>query len=278
MIKKIIIPTDGYGLEDHVIKYIARAFPFAEFDIISVVNTFERGVQLTTLLYKEMKDGAKKAVEHGKNILENEGMTNVKTKVLYGIPSTKISEYAKTRDADLIAMRVYSRKKTVSVQRLGSTVRDVIKKCSLPVLTLAEECEKLPIKKVLFATDGTRKSERAKNFAILFSSYFKTDLEVIYIKQNKNDMEHADRVVKNAEWKASFLDVKVKKSIEEGDVVERILEYAKNNDLLIMGTGKKFLFWHSIGHVTQAVCTHSPVPVMLVRCMKKRWEKRISRR
>lgn len=278
MIKKIVIPTDGYGLEDHVIKYLAKAFPFAEFDIISVVNTLERGVQLTTLLYKEMKEGAKKAVEHGKNILESEGITNVKTKVLYGVPSKKISEYAKNRDVDLVAMRVYSRKKTVSVQRLGSTVRDVIKKCSIPVLTLAEECERIPIKKVLFATDGTRTSEGAKNFAILFSSYFKTDLEVLYVRQNKDDKEHAERVVKNTEWKASFLDVKVKKSIDEGDVVERILGHADDNDLIIMGTGKTFLFWHYIGHITQAVCSHSPVPVLLVKHIKKRWKKRISRR
>ena len=278
MIKKIVIPTDGYGLEDHVIKYIARAFPFAEFDIISVVNTFERGVQLTTLLYKEMKEGAKKAVERGKDILEKEGITNVKTRILHGIPSKKILEYAKTRDVDLIVMRVYSRKKTVSVQRLGSTVRDVIRKSSTPVLTLAEDCEKIPIKKVLLATDGTRTSERAKNFAMLFSSYFKTDLEVLYVRQNKNDTEHAHRVVENAEWKASFLDVKVKKSIEEGDVVEKILEHAKSNDLIIMGTGKTFLFWHYIGHVTQAICSHSPIPVLLVKCMKKRWKKRISRR
>ncbi len=278
MIKKIVIPTDGYGLEDHVIKYVARAFPFAEFDIISVVNTFERGVQLTTLLYKEMKEGAKKAVERGKEILEGEGITNVKTRILHGVPSSKILEYAKTRDADLIVMRVYSRKKTVSVQRLGSTVREVIKKGSTPVLTLAEECERFPIKKVLFATDGTRTSERAKNFALLFSSYFKTDFEALYVLENEKDTEHAHRVVENAEWKASFLDVKVKKSIDRGDAVEKILDHAKNNDLIIMGTGKTFLFWHYIGHVTQAVCSHSPVPVILVKSIKKRWKKRISRK
>lgn len=278
MIKKIIIPTDGYGLEDHVIKYVAKAFPFAEFDIISVINTFERGVQLTTLLYKEMKDGAKKAVEHGKNILEKEGITNVKTRVVHGLPSSKIIEYAKTRDVDLIVMRVYSRKKTVSIQRLGSTVREVIKKSSIPVLTLAEECERFPIEKVLFATDGTKTSERAKNFALLFSSDFKTDLEVLHVMQDEKDAEHAHRIVENAKWKASFLNVKLKTSIDKGEVVEKILDHAKNNDLIIMGTGKTFLFWHYIGHVTQAVCTHSPIPVILVKNMKKRWKKRISRR
>jgi len=278
VIKRIVIPTDGYGLEDHVIRYVARAFPFADFYVISVINTYERGVQLTTLLYKEMKESAEKAVERGRNILEEEGIHNIKTRVLEGLPSKKITEYARKKDADLIALRVYSRKTTVSAQRIGSTIKNVLRKCTTPVLTLAEECERYPIKNVLFATDGTRKSERAKNFAILFSSAFKTNLEVLYVTQNKNDEEHAHRVLKNAEWKASFLNVKVKKSIENGEIVEKIIEHAKNNDLIIMGTGRKFFLWHYVGHVTQAVCTHSPVPVILVRCIKKRWEKRISRK
>ncbi|HDD57375.1 MAG TPA: universal stress protein, partial [Thermoplasmatales archaeon] len=103
MIKKIVIPTDGYGLEDHVIRYVARAFPFADFHVISVINTYERGVQLTTLLYKEMKESAEKAMSRGKRLLESEGIHDVKTRILEGLPSRKIIEYAKSVDADLIA-------------------------------------------------------------------------------------------------------------------------------------------------------------------------------
>lgn len=274
MIKKIVIPTDGYGLEDHVIRYVARAFPFAEFYVISIINTYERGVQLTNLLYREMKESAEKAVEQGKKILEGEGITNVKTKVIEGLPSKKIVEYSKRRDADLIALRVYSRKATASAQRMGSTIKNILKKSRMPVLTLSEECNKLPIKNVLFATDGTRRSERAKNFAILFSSTLNANLEVLYVVADGNN-SHAEEVLKNAKWKASFMDVKVKKSLEHGDAVEKILEHAKENDILIMGTGRKFLFWHYLGHVSQTVCTHSPVPVILVHCIKKRWEKRM---
>lgn len=278
MIEKVVIPTDGYGLEDHVIRYVARAFPFAKFYVISVINTHERGVQLTTLLYKEMKESAEKAVKNGKEILEEEGIHNIKTRVLEGIPSKKITEYAKRRDADLIALRVYSRKTTASAQRIGSTVKNVLRKCTIPVLTLAEECNKLPINNVLLATDGTRRSERAKNFAILFSSSLNANLEVLHVVPDANNSHHADDLLKNAEWKASFMDVKVKKSLEHGEIVENILRHAEENDAIIIGAGRKFLLWHYVGHVTQAVCTHSPVPVILVHCIKKRWEKRMHRK
>ncbi len=275
MIKKIVIPTDGYGLEDHVIRYVARAFPSAEFHLISVVNTCERGVQLTTLLYKEMRESAEKAIERGREILEGENIKDVRTRILEGLPSKKIVEYAEKRDADLIAMRVYSRKTTVSAQRIGSTVKNVMKKSHVPILTLAQECNKVPIKNVLFATDGTGKSERAKNFAILFSSYYKAKMSVIYVMGENEKESHAKNILENVEWKASFLNVKVNRILERGDVVEKILEHAKNNDIIIMGIGRQFLFWHYLGHVTQAVCTHSPIPVIFVRYMKKRWEKRM---
>ena len=62
IIRKILISTDGYGLEDHVISYVVRAFPFAEFHVLSIVNTYERGVQLTNLLYMEMRKSAERAV------------------------------------------------------------------------------------------------------------------------------------------------------------------------------------------------------------------------
>ena len=278
MIKKIIIPTDGYGLEDHVIRYIVRAFPFAEFYIVSVINTYERGVQLTNLLYREMKESAEKAVERGRKILEEEGIENVSTRIIEGIPSKRIIKYAKRKDADLIALRVYSRKTTASAQRMGSTIKNVLKGCTMPVLTLAEKCDKLPIKKVLFATDGTKGSERAKNFAILFSSSLGAELEVLHVKEDDKNDHHAEEILKNTEWKASFANVKVKKSLEHGDVVEKILEHAKENDIVIIGSLRRFLVWRYIGHVTQTVCTHSPVPVILVHCIKKGWKKRIYHR
>ncbi|MCD6474047.1 MAG: universal stress protein [Thermoplasmata archaeon] len=280
MIKKIVIPTDGYGLEDHVIKYVANAFPSAEFCLISVINTCERGVQLTSLLYKEMRESAEKAIERGKRLLEEEGIknTNIKSRILEGLPSKKIISYAHRRDADLIAMRVYSRKATTSAQRMGSTVKNVLKRSHIPVLTLANECNRFPIKKVLFATDGSGKSERAKNFAILFSSYYKAELEALHVIESNEKESHGKNVLENVEWKASFMDVKVKKSLEKGDVVEKILEHAMDNDILIMGIGRQFLFMHYLGHVTQAICTHVPIPVIFVRRMKKRWEKRMLRK
>ncbi|EDY36207.1 universal stress protein family [Aciduliprofundum boonei T469] len=272
MIKRILVPTDGYGLENHVIKYVARVFPFADFHVVSVINTYERGVQLTSILYEEMKESAKKAVEEGKKLLENEGIHNVSFRILEGLPSREIVRYARENDIDLIAMRVYCRKSTVSAQRMGSTVANVLKRTHIPVLTLAEEIKKSEIKKVLLLTDGTAKSKRAENYAILLASSFGAGMEVLYIK-DKKDGEHVKKL-DNVVWKASHWNIEVKKNIESMENKDALLSHFNRNDIVVMGVGKKILFWRKIGHIAMFVATHSPIPVIFVNSFKKGWSQR----
>lgn len=275
MIKKILIPTDGYGLEDHVINYIVQAFPFADYHVISVVNTYERGVHLTNLLYDEMKESAMKAVKEAKNKIENMGVHSVKGTVVEGLPSKKIVAYANLYDIDLIAMRIYSRKSTASAHRIGSTVVNVLKKSRIPVLTLASPCERIPIKNVLLLTDGTSKTKRAENFAVLFTSTYTRSMEVSYLYiGNEKKKHHGEKILKNVEWKAKFWGVNIKSSLV-GDF-EELLNRIKANDIVIMGIGKKTVLGCRVGHISQFVATHSPIPIIFVHKMKERWSQRTS--
>lgn len=278
MIQKVLIPTDGYSLEDHVIRYVARAFPFAKIYVVSVINTYERGIQLTNLLYEEIKKGAKKAIERAVEILNEEGVSPTTTEILHGLPSKEIVRYAKKMKVDLIAMRVYSRKDTPSAHRMGSTVKNVLRKSPVPVLTLAEECNRYPIKRVLLLTDGTRKSKNAENFAIIFTASHAKKLEVMYVYSEESKKSLADKILKNVEWKSSFMNVEVEKVGIVGELIEKILERVIKNDVVIMGIGRRILWYCTVGHVAQAVATHSPVPVIFVRGMRERWSPRKVRR
>ncbi len=275
MIKRVLIPTDGFGLEDHVIEYMAKAFPFADFHVISVVNTYERGVQLTNLLYDEMQDASMKAVREAEEKLHSLGIHNVKNRVAEGLPSREIVRYAKLNDVDLIAMRVYGRKSTASAHRLGSTVHNVLKISPIPVLTLADRCDRVPIKRLLLLTDGTAKTKRAENFAILLSSSYNLEMEVIYFSKYSN--ESGEKILKNVEWKANYWNVRIEKKIVE-DEPKKIFEHLGENDIVVMGTGKKGYLSPKVGHVSLYMATHSPIPVIFVRKLKERWSKRISRR
>ncbi len=271
MIKKILIPTDGYGLEDHVIRYVARAFPFADFHVISVVNTYERGVQMTDILYREMKDSARKAIQHAEILLEEEGIHLIHTHILEGLPSREIVKYSKIHDLDIIAMRVYCRKSTASAHRMGSTIRNVLRISTIPVLTLAEECQRYDIKNILLLTDGTGISKRAENYAILLASSYKARLEALYIKERDED---ASKKLDSVIWRAKYLDVGVKRSVESFRDRDTLMRHFANNDLVVMGIGRRRILHRHIGHMAQIVATHSPIPVIFVSALKKRWFKR----
>ncbi len=276
MIKRILIPTDGYGLEDHVIKYVARTFPFADFHVVSVVNTYERGVQLTDILYEEMKESARKAIAHAEKLLEEEGIHLVHSSLLEGLPSREIVRYAKSHDIDLIAMRVYCRKSTASAHRLGSTVKNVLRRSTIPVLTLADEVERNEIKRVLLLTDGTLKSHRAENYAILLASSFNASLEIMYIK-GKKDRSIEDKM-KNVSWKASYWGIPVETFVEDSQNMKKVISHFERSDVAVMGVGKRILFFKTVGHMAQLVATHSPIPVIFVSSMKRRWSQRMPRK
>ena len=275
MIKRILIPTDGFGLEDHVIRYVARTFSFADFHVVSVVNTYERGVQLTDILYEEMKESAQKAISHAENLLEEEGIHLVHSAVLEGLPSREIVRYAKSHDVDLIAMRVYCRKSTASAHRLGSTVKNVLKRSTIPVLTLAEDVERYEIKRILLLTDGTLKSHRAENYAILLASSFGAALEILYIRGKEEG--NIEGKLKNVSWKASYWGIPVETFIEE-ESMDKVIKHFHRSDVAVMGVGKRILFFKTVGRMSQLVATHSPIPVIFVSSMKKRWSQRMPRK
>ena len=276
MIKRVLIPTDGYGLEDHVIRYVARAFPFAEFHTISVVNTYERGVQLTDILYMEMKESAKKAIERSEKILREEGIESVNSQILEGLPSRTIVNYAKKNDIDIIAMRVYCRKSTASAHRMGSTVTNVLRRSNMPILTLVNEAERFNIRNILLLTDGTGKSKNAENYAILLTSSLKARMHVMYLKSDKEI--NAEKKLENVLWKASFWEIPTKKIVVNEKDTQAIMGEFKENDIAVMGIGRKMLFWIKIGHLAQFIATHSPIPVIFVRAFKKRWSLRMPRK
>jgi nucleotide-binding universal stress UspA family protein len=270
MIKRVLISIGDNGLNENVTRYAARVFPLAQFFVISVVNTYERGISLTDLLYKELSSTAKKEIEKATQILHEEKITNVTATVLEGLPGKAVVGYAKKNNIDLILLYIDSKKAQASYYKMGSTTREIIKNCQTPVMTVTTEVNKIPIKKVLFTTDGKKKSQRAKNFSLLFSSSYKATLEVLHVfHQNEND-KHAMNILNDIEWKASFVHVEVKKSLEQGNVIENILAHAQNNDVVIMGIERKILLWHILGRITQTVVTKPSVPVILVHYFKEK--------
>ncbi|UCG68107.1 MAG: universal stress protein [Thermoplasmata archaeon] len=269
MFEKVLIPTDGSGLEDHAIRYAALAFPFAHYHIISVVQPNVRGTHLTKLLKQMLKESADKAINHAEKLLLEEGIQIEKKKILYGKPSKEILRYARTEGIELIVMRSYCKSGVLSY-RLGSTIENVLRHTHCPVLILTTSANQREPKKILLPIGGAHLEQKAlENIAMNTAKSFNAEITALYVIEGKSIEKgrlHAEKVVENAVWKAKHFDVKLRKAIEQGEPAEIILKYANSHDLIIMGAGKKGIFRRVVmGHVAREICAPSPVPIILVR-------------
>lgn len=269
MFQKILIPTDGSGLEDHAIRYAALAFPFSKYHVISVIQQDVRGTHLTKLLRQMLKESAEKAINHAEDLLLGEGIEIEKKKVLYGKPSKEILRYSKSEGIELIVMRSYCKSGVLSY-RLGSTIENVLGHTHCPVLILTTSASQREPKKILLPIGGAHLEQKAlENVAMNTAKSFNAELTALYvIEKGKRGKEraHIEKILENAAWKAKHFELKLKKAIEHGEPGEVILRYANKHDLIIMGAGKKGIFRRVVmGHVAREICAPSPVPIILVR-------------
>lgn len=263
MFRKILIPTDGRGLEDHVIKYVACTFPLAKFYVISIVETKVKGIHLTTLLQKKLEENAVEAIKHAVQILLKEGIEVEEKEVLHGDPPAKIISYAEKNDISLIAFRCFHTH--IPSLKLGGTIEHVLKKTRIPVLIMGCEIEGGEIKRILIPTDGTHGSQNAENLAIHLASSRGAKLTALYVAKDKRD-ERGEGVLKNIIWKGKQREVEVNTLLKQGDPAEEILKEASQHDILIMGAGRKGLLRNMIlGHISREVAPLSPIPLILVR-------------
>jgi nucleotide-binding universal stress UspA family protein len=269
MFNRILIPTDGTGLEDHAIRYTAVAFPFAKYHVVSVIQPNVRGTHLTKLLKQMLEESAKKAIHHADELLLDQGIEIESKKVLFGTASKEIIKYAKTHDIDLIVMRSYCKTGVLSY-RLGTTIENVLKHTHLPVMIITTMVAPREPKKILLPIGGAHQDlKEIENVAMNTAKSFLAELTALYVIEKgrgAREKTHAEKILANAEWKAKHFEVKMKKVIEHGEPGEVILRYAESHDLIIMGAGKKGIFRGVVmGHVAREICAPSPVPVILVR-------------
>lgn len=269
MFKRILIPTDGTGLEDHAIRYAALAFPFGKYHVISVIQPEVRGTHLTKLMRQMLKESADKAINHAEKLLLKEGIKIEKKKVLHGVPSKEINRYAKSEDIDLIVMRSYC-KTGVQSFRLGSTIENVIKHTTAPILIVSTSASQREPKRILLPIGGAQLDLKAlENVAMNTAKSFNAELTALYVVEDtkmEKGRAHAEKVLENVAWKAKHFEIRLKKVIEHGDPAEAILKREDSHDLVIMGAGKKGIFRKVVmGHVAREICATSPLPIILVR-------------
>jgi nucleotide-binding universal stress UspA family protein len=268
MFTKVLIPTDGTGLEDHAINYSAIAFPDAEFHTLSVIQPHVKGTHLTRLMIQMQEESANKAVDHAEGLLKKLGIKKIKKKILRGDPSKNILKYADTQDIDIIVMRSYCAE-GVQNYKLGSTIEKVLGHIHCPMLLISHTARRAKPKKILLSAGRGVDPKKLENVALFIAKSYGAKLTTLFVLERKGserEREFGEKVLTNLAWKAEHVGIEVEKVFEHGDPAEKILEAAMDHDLIIMGAGKKKILRRiAIGHVAREVCATSPAPILLVR-------------
>ncbi len=220
--------------------------------------------------YEELRSKALETFDEWSRLLKDRGI-KAKSIVEVGKPVPKILDTAEEENVDLV---VAGRSKTYIVERfIGSDTEELLQYSRWPVLlmkykeTLADEESVRLCQKLMFATDFTKTSERAKNFVLELKGMVDTLYVVHVVKsdESKQIPERQKLLNQLEEFYRNHGFEKVKTMLLEGPIEDKLIELSEEMDTVVMGTsgkGKWQAIW--IGSVSRNVAENADTPVILV--------------
>lgn len=276
MIKSILLPIDGSVYTEAQVRYtveLARAFD-ARVSVLSIldVRIFEWAVVMGTdgfvpiipsNVYKEeskkiLESKAAAVLEKCSEILTSENVEFDAEKIS-GSPSDIICEKAPLVDLLVIGMRGEFAKWKKNL--VGATLDAVMRQWSKSILVTSREFKS--IGNILFAYDGSERSNKALQLVGLFATQLKAPVTVLSVHDKEifrsKLLEEAQSYLKPYKAQVDLVGV-------SGNPEKEIIRVAgeRHCDLMIMGA-----FGHSrireaiLGSTTEQVVRKADVPVLL---------------
>lgn len=266
MFERILIATDNSPLMRNAIQYTGRAFPFADYHLINVINTTDGSIPHTPLMRRHLKGISRDALEKGRVMLEEMGINDIKLAMPGGTPSKEIMRYTTANNIDLIVLATHSK---IGSQRvhIGETARNSLQITHIPALVFSCRCEPVIPKRIINISSFSKYSVEATTLAIELAKHFGAKLTTYHI--GKNDPGAAgDRLTGLARKKGVDFDI----IIDKGATDEKILERAKGYDLTIASRGRgglkyklRFLFPHlALSDLEKELIAEVSTPFLMV--------------
>ncbi len=179
MFKKILVPFDGFGLADGILRFIPQLAKGFDSSVILLWVMTPNGTRSSSALtVVELEEAARQlSLEVGEAI----------PMVTVGSPAATIVRVASEEGCDLIAMATHGRG-TISRGLLGSVSDDVVRNSPIPTMVFApgkadkDWSETTEIDRIIVPLDGTDYAETALPYAEEMAR--RLDLEIILIRVN----------------------------------------------------------------------------------------------
>ena len=179
MFKKILVPFDGAGLTDGILRFIPQmAKGFDSSVILLWVMTPNGSRSSGAMTVVELEEAARRLSEEVREAIPM---------VTVGSPAATIMRVASEEDCDLIAMASHGRG-SIGRGLLGSVSDDVVRNSPVPTMVFAsgkadkDWSEEAEIDRIIVPLDGSSYAETALPYAEEMAQ--RMDLEIILIRVN----------------------------------------------------------------------------------------------
>jgi nucleotide-binding universal stress UspA family protein len=163
---------------------------------------------------------------------------------------------------------------------IGSITEGLLRKVTVPVLTVCREMSALPVKRILFATDLSESSKQGFDFALDMARTMESDLVLVHVVSTalsysdvqvlsnpSNMVEDAEKDIQHFVTQARNANVNTQSFVLEGNAAEEILRTADRYraDLILISVQNRPLVERALlGTTAERVIREAKVPVLAI--------------
>lgn len=266
MFDKILIATDNSPLMRNAMEHTATIFPYADYHLINVINTSDGSIPQTSLMRSKLKEISEEALENGKQILQDMGISEIKTSMPSGKPSTEILNYVNKHEIGLLVMATHSKEGAQKVH-IGETALHSLQVTSIPSMIFSYPVEAKVPDTIFNPTTFSSYSVDATMIALSLASYFEASLTTYHIG-SKDPGAASRRIKKRAEKEGIDYELVIRKEASDEEILERSKEY----DFMVGSRGRggflyklRYLFPKlSLSSLEKELIAQSETPFLMV--------------
>jgi nucleotide-binding universal stress UspA family protein len=274
MIKKILLALDGSENAERALWW-ATQYAGREKALVVLFRAVDTTILEPEFLPSQLTD-ARNYLQRMETEINQAGLP-AKIVVRQGKPALAIVKAALDERCDLILMTTRGGSR-VKRWTIGGVTEQVLRMSPIPVLPVQSRTRPAKndhIRRVLVPVDGSRLAEMASDWATGFARMLKAQLVFLHVypsgqgERSKHAEETFDalrqrmtrycRQLQNSGIKARF-------AVRSGDAADRILRFAKKNDLILTTTHgeggfKRWIF----GSVAEKLIHEARIPVLVYK-------------
>jgi len=285
-IKNVLVPVDFSPPSRLAVNYgvsLARKFR-AKLTLMNVVESASALAHPLTAHSATIENEHREQASRMLSALlgsEDQDDLDLRVVVRSGNIKSEIAAVIREQHADIIVMGTHGRG-LFGRWVIGSITEGMLRKISIPILTVCRATKPLTLNRILFATDLSESSKPGFDFALELAGAMRSDLVIVHAMDqtaltyggaemvryvSQHNLEEAKAMLAEIVAEGSRAKVKIETVVVEGVAAEEILRAADRNsaDLILLTLGKKGFVEHALlGTTAERVIREANVPVLSI--------------